>query len=169
MAFWLNGVIYAALLTLAALAPRAVAPCFHLVFYLSTFRAFLPCLYRLFSHILYYSIIALVWTLPGYRGLLGRRTEEKTGGFQRDFLKFLTGAAGENSQLSFFSFRLSAILLSKAPKNRGQGSRSLGCLTDRTGGERAAAAFICQWQQTVGRVPEGSPGEADGPRIHMPV
>ena len=64
MAFWLNGVIYAALLTLAALAPRAVAPCFHLVFYLSTFRAFLPCLYRLVSHIPYYSIIALVWTLP---------------------------------------------------------------------------------------------------------
>mgnify|MGYP006990138281 CR=1 FL=1 len=38
----------------------------------------------------------------GYRGLLGRRTEEKTGGFQRDFLKILAGAAGENSQLSFF-------------------------------------------------------------------
>ena len=64
MAFWLNGVIYAALLTLAALAPRAVAPCFHLVFKLSTFLAFLPCIYRLFSHIPYYSIIALVWTLP---------------------------------------------------------------------------------------------------------
>ena len=59
MAFGLDGVIYAALLTSAALAPRAVAPCFHLVFYLSTFRAFLPCLYRLFSHIPYYSIIAL--------------------------------------------------------------------------------------------------------------
>ena len=64
MALGLDGVIYAALLTLAALAPRAVAPCFHLVFKLSTFRAFLPCLYRLFSHIPYYSIIALVWTLP---------------------------------------------------------------------------------------------------------
>ena len=64
MAFGLDGVIYAALLTSAALAPRAVAPCFHLVFYLSTFRAFLPCLYRLVSHIPYYSIIALVWTLP---------------------------------------------------------------------------------------------------------
>ena len=64
MAFGLDGVIYAALLTPAALAPRAVAPCFHLVFKLSTFRAFLPCIYRLFSHIPYYSIIALVWTLP---------------------------------------------------------------------------------------------------------
>ena len=73
MAFWLNGVIYAALLTLAALAPRAVAPCFHLVFYLSTFRAFLPCLYRLFSHIPYYSIIALVWTLPNLGHIAGCR------------------------------------------------------------------------------------------------
>ena len=72
MAFGLDGVIYAALLTLAALAPRAVAPCLHLVFKLSTFRAFLPCRYRLFSHIPYYSIIALVWTLPRGEGASNR-------------------------------------------------------------------------------------------------
>ena len=64
MPFRVYGIIFAALLTLAALAPRGVIPCLDLVFYLSAFRASFPCLFCSFSHISYYIIKSLFWTLP---------------------------------------------------------------------------------------------------------
>ena len=59
-----NGIIFAALLTLAALAPRRVIPCLDLVLYFSAFRASFPCLFCSFSHISYYTTKSLFWTLP---------------------------------------------------------------------------------------------------------
>lgn len=59
MPLWLNRVIYAALLTLAALTSRFIVPCLYLVLYLSTLRAFFPCLFCLFSHTLILSYFPL--------------------------------------------------------------------------------------------------------------
>ena len=56
-------VIYAALLTLAALASRRIIPCPDLAFCFSTFWASFPYLYCLLSHSSYYIIISLFWTL----------------------------------------------------------------------------------------------------------
>ena len=56
MRFRAYGVIYAALLTLAALASRTVVPCLDLVFNLSASWAFLSCLFCSFSHFSYFII-----------------------------------------------------------------------------------------------------------------
>lgn len=67
--FRFNRVIYAALLTSAALASRSVVPCLYLVLCLSTFRAFFPCLFFLFPHAailsyyLYFVSTSLSWSL----------------------------------------------------------------------------------------------------------
>ena len=58
------GVIYAALLTLAALTPRRIIPNFNLVLYFPAFWALFPCLFRSLSHRSYYIIKYLFWTLP---------------------------------------------------------------------------------------------------------
>ena len=50
MTFRFYRVIFTALLTLAALTPRAVVPCLNLVLDFSASRAFLPCLFCSFSH-----------------------------------------------------------------------------------------------------------------------
>ena len=69
MPFRVYGVIDAALLTFAALAPRSVIPRLDLVLYLSAFWASFPCLFCALSHIFYYTIKSLFWTLPqGRRG-----------------------------------------------------------------------------------------------------
>ena len=62
--FRVYGVIDAALLTFAALAPRSVIPRLDLVLYLSAFWASFPCLFCALSHIFYYTIKSLFWTLP---------------------------------------------------------------------------------------------------------
>ena len=62
--FRVYGVIYAALLTLAALTSRSIVPCLDLAFCLSAFRASFPCLYCLFPHISYSIIKSLPCTLP---------------------------------------------------------------------------------------------------------
>ena len=64
MPFRVYGVIDAALLTFAALAPRSVIPRLDLVLYLSAFWASFPCLFCSLSHIFYYTIKSLFWTLP---------------------------------------------------------------------------------------------------------
>ena len=64
MPFRVYRVIYAALLTLAALAPRGVIPCLDLILYPSSFGASFPCLFCSLSHIPYYTIKSLFWTLP---------------------------------------------------------------------------------------------------------
>ena len=64
MPFRVYGVIDAALLTFAALAPRSVIPRLDLVLYLSAFWASFPCLFCPLSHIFYYTIKSLFWTLP---------------------------------------------------------------------------------------------------------
>lgn len=66
MPFRVYGVIDAALLTFAALAPRSVIPRLDLVLYLSAFWASFPCLFCALSHIFYYTIKSLFWTLPGF-------------------------------------------------------------------------------------------------------
>ena len=63
MLFRVDGVIYAALLTLAALATRRIIPCSDLALDPSTFWASLPCLYCLFSHAFYFIMKSLFWTL----------------------------------------------------------------------------------------------------------
>ena len=68
MPFRVYGVIDAALLTFAALAPRSVIPRLDLVLYLSAFWASFPCLFCALSHIFYYTIKSLFWTLPQLRG-----------------------------------------------------------------------------------------------------
>ena len=65
--FRVYGVIDAALLTFAALAPRSVIPRLDLVLYLSAFWASFPCLFCALSHIFYYTIKSLFWTLPARR------------------------------------------------------------------------------------------------------
>ena len=55
MPFRVYGVIFAAPLTLAALAPRRVIPCLDLVLYFSAFRASFPCL---FCSFLIFSILS---------------------------------------------------------------------------------------------------------------
>ena len=72
MPFRVYGIIFAALLTLAALAPRGVIPCLDLVFYLSTFWASFPCLFCPFSHVSYSTIKSLFWTLPKIPSWPGR-------------------------------------------------------------------------------------------------
>ena len=62
--FRVYGVIDAALLRFAALAPRSVIPRLDLVLYLSAFWASFPCLFCSLSHIFYYTIKSLFWTLP---------------------------------------------------------------------------------------------------------
>lgn len=64
MLFRVYRVIYAALLTFAALASRRIVPCLNLVLCLSAFWASFPCLFFLFSHIFYYIIKSLFRTLP---------------------------------------------------------------------------------------------------------
>ena len=61
MPFRVYCVIYAALLTLAALAPRCVVPCLDLVLYLPAFWALFPCLFCSLSHssLLYHNIFIL--------------------------------------------------------------------------------------------------------------
>ena len=61
MPFRVYCVIYAALLTLAALAPRCVVLCLHLVLYLPAFWTFFPCLCCSLSHssLLYHNIFIL--------------------------------------------------------------------------------------------------------------
>ena len=68
--FRVYGVIDAALLRFAALAPRSVIPRLDLVLYLSAFWASFPCLFCSLSHIFYYTIKSLFWTLPAGRQLL---------------------------------------------------------------------------------------------------
>lgn len=58
---------YAALLTLAALASRWVTPYFDLICGFSAFGAPFPCLFCRFSHVTYYIITFLFWTLPSCR------------------------------------------------------------------------------------------------------
>ena len=66
--FRVYGVIDAALLTFAALASRTVIPRLDLVLCLSAFWASFPCLFCALSHIFYYTIKSLFWTLPGKTG-----------------------------------------------------------------------------------------------------
>ncbi len=68
MPFRVDGVIYAALLTLAALATRRIIPCSDLALDPSTFWASLPCLYCLFSHAFYFIMKSLFWTLLVFFG-----------------------------------------------------------------------------------------------------
>ena len=75
MPFRVYGVIFAALLTLAALAPRSVIPRPDLVLYLSAFRASFPCLFCSLSHISYSIIKSLFWTLPDREGVSKRRVK----------------------------------------------------------------------------------------------
>ena len=49
-------IVFAALLTFAALAPRTIISRAHLIFSFSTYRAFLPCLY---CHLFHMSILTL--------------------------------------------------------------------------------------------------------------
>ena len=65
MPFRVYGIIFAALLTLAALAPRGVIPCLDLLLYPSAFRASFPCLFCSVPHLSYSIIKSLFWTLPG--------------------------------------------------------------------------------------------------------
>ena len=60
----IDGVINAALLTLAALTSRSIVPSLDLVLYSSTFRALFPCLFCSLSHDPYYIIKSLFRTLP---------------------------------------------------------------------------------------------------------
>ena len=73
MLFRVDGVIYAALLTLAALATRRIIPCSDLALDPSTFWASLPCLYCLFSHAFYFIMKSLFWTLLADLGVATKR------------------------------------------------------------------------------------------------
>ena len=64
MLFRVYWIIYAALLTFTALAPRCVVPCLDLLLYFSAFRTSLPAFFRYFSHASYYIIKSTFWTLP---------------------------------------------------------------------------------------------------------
>ena len=82
------GVIFAALLTLAALAPRSVIPRPDLVLYLSAFRASFPCLFCSFSHIFYFTIKSLFWTLPLTDPFQDNGCQDKTPAISPTYIEF---------------------------------------------------------------------------------